>query len=185
MRIEYLKINIISMNMSYTNGSDFEKELVGLQSNMFSFALSLTADRTNAEDLMQETSLRVLNNREKYRPNTNFKGWVFTVMRNLFINNYHRGVRTQNMIDDSADLSYLGAQKDTEGLGTPDHELSLKEINKAIESLEDTYQIPFSMYLAGFKYKEIGDQLDLPIGTVKSRIFFARKQLQDQLRDFQ
>lgn len=175
----------MTMDRSYNKGSEFEKELVGLQSNMYSFALSLTADRTNAEDLMQETSLRVLNNKEKYRPNTNFKGWVFTVMRNLFINNYHRGVRTQNIIDDSADLSYLGAQQDTEGLGTPDHELSLKEINKAIESLENTYQIPFSMYLAGFKYKEIADQLDLPIGTVKSRIFFARKQLQEQLRDFQ
>lgn len=174
----------MSRNKSQSTGSEFEDALVGLQSNMFSFALSLTANRTNAEDLMQETSLRVLKNRDKYRPNTNFKGWVFTVMRNLFINNYHRGVRTQNIIDDSADLSYLGAQKDTEGLGTPEHELSLKEINNAIEALDDTYQIPFSMYLSGFKYKEIAEQLDLPIGTVKSRIFFARKQLQSQLYDF-
>lgn len=164
--------------------SDFERELVGLQSNMFSFALSLTADRTNAEDLMQETSLRVLNNKEKYKPDTNFKGWVFTVMRNLFINNYHRGVRTQNIIDDNADLSYLGAHTDSEGMGTPDHEVTLKEINKAIESLEDAYQVPFSLYLSGFKYKEISEQLELPIGTVKSRIFFARKRLQEQLRDF-
>lgn len=162
----------------------FEQDLVGLQPNMFSFALSLTANPINAEDLMQETSLKVLNNREKYRPNTNFKGWVFTVMRNLFINNYHRRVRTNNIIDDNADLLYVGSQKDTEGLGTPDHELSLKEINQAIETLDEIYQIPFSLYLSGFKYKEIADQLDLPIGTIKSRIFFARKQLQEQLRDF-
>ncbi|MDO5017152.1 MAG: RNA polymerase sigma factor [Porphyromonas sp.] len=164
--------------------NNFEEELIGLQPNMFSFALSLTADRFNAEDLLQETSLKVLANREKYKPNTNFKGWVFTVMRNLFINNYHRGVRTQKIIDDSADLSYLGSQKDTEGLGTPDHELSLKEINEAIESLDEAYQVPFSLYLSGFKYKEIADQLELPIGTVKSRIFFARKQLQSSLQDF-
>lgn len=164
--------------------ADFEKELVGLQPNMYSFALSLTANPTNAEDLMQETSLRVLDNRDKYRPNTNFKGWVFTVMRNLFINSYHRSVRTNNIIDDSADLSYIGSQRDTEGLGAPDHELSLKEINQAIEALDELYQIPFSLYLSGFKYKEIADQLDLPIGTIKSRIFFARKQLQEQLSDY-
>lgn len=164
--------------------ADFESELVGLQSNMYSFALSLTANPTNAEDLMQETSLRVLDNRDKYRPNTNFKGWVFTVMRNLFINSYHRNVRTNNIIDDSADLSYIGSQRDTEGLGTPDHELNLKEINQAIEALDELYQTPFSLYLSGFKYKEIADQLDLPIGTIKSRIFFARKQLQEQLSDY-
>lgn len=167
-----------------TNVAQFEQDLVGLQPNMFSFALSLTANPINAEDLMQETSLKVLINRDKYKPNTNFKGWVFTVMRNLFINNYHRNVRTNNIIDDSADLLHVGSQIDTEGLSTPDHEISLKEINQSIEALDEIYQIPFSLYLSGFKYKEIADQLDIPIGTVKSRIFFARKQLQDQLKDF-
>ncbi len=164
--------------------SDFEQELVGLQPNMYSFALSLTADPNNAEDLMQETSLKVLTNREKYYTNSNFKGWVLTVMRNLFINNYHRSIRTQNIIDDTADLAYIGSQTDTEGIGSPDHEFSLQEINTAIEALDETYQLPFTLYLSGFKYKEIAEKLNLPLGTIKSRIFFARKQLQTELSDF-
>lgn len=162
----------------------FEEKLLGLQPNMYSFALSLTANKERAEDLMQETSLKVLTNQEKFRENTNFKGWVFTVMRNLFINDYHRGVRTNNIFDVNADLSYTGAQLDSEGMGSPDHELSLQEINKAIDALEESFKVPFSMYVSGFKYKEIAEALDLPIGTVKSRIYFARKQLQETLADY-
>lgn len=162
----------------------FEDELVGLQSNMYSFALSLTSDQHQAEDLLQDTTLKVLNNREKYQANTNFKGWVFTVMRNLFINNYHRLVRTQNIFDSNADLSYMGSQEDSAGLGSPDHELSLKEINEAIEALDPALSTPFTMYTAGYKYKEIADELNIPLGTVKSRIFMARKYLQESLRNF-
>ncbi len=162
----------------------FEKELLGLQENMYSFALSLTADQTKAEDLMQDTTLKVLVNKEKYRDDTNFKGWVFTVMRNLFINDYHRTVRTRNIFDTNADLSYVGTVDEMEGLPSPDQEMSLKEINAAISSLTDEYKLPFSMYVSGYKYKEIAEALDLPIGTVKSRIFFARKRLQSNLRDF-
>ena len=162
----------------------FEDELVDLQSNMYSFALSLTSDQHQAEDLLQDTTLKVLNNREKYQANTNFKGWVFTVMRNLFINNYHRLVRTQTIFDANADLSYMGSQQDTAGLASPDHELSLKEINQAIDALDSSLSVPFTMYTAGYKYKEIADELNIPLGTVKSRIFMARKYLQEALRDF-
>lgn len=163
---------------------DFENELVELQPNLFSFALSLTADMHQAEDLTQDTTLKVLNNREKYQANTNFKGWVFTVMRNLFINNYHRLVRTQKIFDSNADISYMGTQRNSEGLATPDHEMSLQEINFAIDQLDPSLKEPFSMYVAGYKYKEIADVLDIPLGTVKSRIFMARKQLQETLADF-
>ena len=162
----------------------FEKELLGLQDNLFSFALSLTADQTKAEDLMQDTTLKVLVNRDKYRDDTNFKGWVFTVMRNLFINDYHRTVRTRNIFDTNADLTYVGTIDETEGLPTPDREMTLREINAAIDSLSDEYKLPFSMYVSGYKYKEIAETMSLPIGTVKSRIFFARKKLQASLKDF-
>ena len=162
----------------------FEKELLGLQDNLFSFALSLTADQTKAEDLMQDTTLKVLVNKDKYRTDTNFKGWVFTVMRNLFINDYHRTARTRNIFDTNADIAFVGTVDETEGLPSPDQEMTLKEINGAINSLSDEYKLPFSMYVSGYKYKEIAETLDLPIGTVKSRIFFARKKLQSNLKDF-
>lgn len=168
-----------------TNNKDgFEDRLVQLQGNMFSFALSLTADRDAAEDLTQDTSLKVLVNKDKFQEDTNFKGWVFTVMRNLFINNYHRIARTQTIIDSNVDLSYVGAQHDSEGLVAPDREMNLQEINQAIDALSQDMKEPFSMFVSGYKYKEIAETLDLPIGTVKSRIFFARKQLQEALRDF-
>ncbi len=172
------------MNHTTAPNAFIDEDLVRLQDNMFNFALSLTADRETAEDLRQETVLKVLSNRDKFRENTNFKGWVFTVMRNLFINNYHRIVRTHSIIDTNADLAYVGVQDDNSGLSTPYHELSLKEINGAIEDLNDDLKVPFSMYTAGYKYKEIADALDLPIGTVKSRIFFARKNLQEMLSDY-
>lgn len=161
-----------------------EDRLVQLQANMFNFALSLTANREAAEDLTQDTSLKVLVNKDKFQEDTNFKGWVFTVMRNLFINNYHRIARTQNIIDSNVDITFVGAQHDTEGLVAPDREMNLQEINQAIDSLSQDMKEPFSMFVSGYKYKEIAETLDLPIGTVKSRIFFARKQLQETLRDF-
>lgn len=172
------------MKNTTSSAAFFDESLVRLQDNMYSFALSLTADRETAEDLRQETTLKVLSNRDKYRENTNFKGWVFTVMRNLFINNYHRIVRSHSIIDEVADLAYVGPQCAGHSVSTPYHEISIKEINGAIESLSDELRHPFSMFLAGFKYKEIADALELPIGTVKSRIFFARKQLQTTLADY-
>lgn len=171
-------------NKNIVSRTVFENELVDLQPNMYSFALSLTADMHRAEDLTQDTTLKALDNRDKYQADTNFKGWVFTIMRNLFINNYHRIVRTQKIFDESTDIAIFGAQQDSTGLSAPDHEISLKEINQAIEQLDPSIKDPFSMYVAGYKYKEIADILDIPLGTVKSRIFMARKQLQDTLSDF-
>lgn len=162
----------------------FETELVALQDNLFSFALTLTSDTSRAEDLRQDTTLKVLTNRDKFKENTNFKGWVFTVMRNLFINDYHRLTRGRSIFDTSADLTYMGEEEESEGYIAPDNEMDLQEITQAIDSLTDEYKLPFSMYTAGFKYKEIADELSLPIGTVKSRIFFARKKLQDTLVDY-
>lgn len=170
--------------MKDPRSQQFDNALVELQDNMYSFALSLTADKETAEDLRQETSLKVLANRDKYRDNTNFKGWVFTVMRNIFINNYHRLVRAHSLIDENTDVAQVGLPSDTVSDFDPQHDLSLKEINAGIESLNDELKVPFSMYVSGYKYKEIAEVLDLPIGTVKSRIFFARKQLQEVLREF-
>ena len=170
--------------LTATSGDAFEQNLLSLQGNMYSFALSLTADSTKAQDLLQDTSLKVLCNKKKYRKDTNFKGWVFTVMRNLFINDYYRTARTRDIFDSNADISYLGAQKDSEGMQTPDRAVSLLEINQAIGDLDEEYRDPFGMYLAGYKYREIADRMNLPIGTVKSRIFFARKKLQESLSDY-
>lgn len=165
------------------NALQFKKNLLGLQENMMSFALMLTANRDDAQDLLQDTTLKVLDNQEKYVDNLNFKGWVLTVMRNIFINNYHKIVRTQTVVDQSVDLYNLDITND-DSFVTPDSLCQILEISKAIESLNNDLKIPFSMYLSGYKYNEIAERLKLPLGTVKSRIFFARQELQQKLKDY-
>lgn len=165
------------------NASQFQQKLLGLQENMLNFALSLTANRDDAQDLLQDTTLKVLNNQEKFIDNVNFKGWVLTVMRNIFINNYYKVVRAQTVVDSSADLYNLDVVNES-GFDSPDKAYQIQEISKAIDRLSDEFKIPFSMFLSGYKYYEIGEKLDLPLGTVKSRIFFARQELQKSLKDF-
>ena len=165
------------------NALQFQKNLLSMQENMMNFALMLTANRDDAEDLMQDTTLKVLDNREKFVDNVNFKGWVLTVMRNIFINNYHKIVRTQTLVDQGVDLYNLDVVNES-GFDSPDGSFQIQEITKAIESLNNDLKIPFSMYLSGYKYNEIAEKLNLPLGTVKSRIFFARQDLQKKLKDY-
>jgi RNA polymerase sigma-70 factor (ECF subfamily) len=158
----------------------FQEKILSIQKNMYSFAMLLTANRYDAEDLLQETTLRVLNNQEKYADNTNFKGWVLTIMRNIFINNYRKELRSQIIVDQTGDLYHLNISENSRW-ENPEETLTVKEIRFIINSLNDDLKIPFSMYLDGYKYNEISEKLALPLGTVKSRIFFARQELQRNL----
>jgi len=168
--------------MATTNG--FNERLLTLQDNLKSFAYTLTSNRDDAEDLLQDTTLKALDNQDKYYENVNFKGWVFTIMRNIFINNYRRIVRNQTMVDQTEDLYHLNLPQDS-GFDTPDGYYTVNEIMTAINKFAPEYKIPFSMHVAGYKYQEIADKMGLPLGTVKSRIFFARQRLQEFLRDYE
>ena len=163
--------------------SKFQSNLMNLQSNMLNFAYMLTSNRDDAYDLLQDTTLKVLDNESKYAENTNFKGWVFTIMRNIFINNYRRTARAATMIDTTDNLYHLNLSQDS-GLESPEDSYGASEIGAAIESFSDEYRIPFSMHVAGYKYNEIAEKMNLPLGTVKSRIFFARQRLQRALKDY-
>ncbi len=161
----------------------FKQKILGLQGNLFNFACQLTSNREAAQDLVQDTTLKVLDNESKYVDNVNFKGWVFTIMRNIFINNYRRQVRSATIIDTTEDLYHLNVSQ-ASGMSTPEGSYAAKEISIAINEFSDDYKVPFSMYLAGYKYGEIAESMGLPLGTVKSRIFFARKRLQTRLKDY-
>ena len=162
---------------------NFKDRLVGLQGNLLSFAYQLTSNREEAEDLLQDTTLKALDNEEKYVDNKNFKGWIFTIMRNIFINNYRQQVRQATVVDKTEDLYHLNISQES-GINTPEGSYAVKEISHAVSGFTDDYRIPFNMYVAGYKYNEIADKLGLPLGTVKSRIFFARKRLRNQLGDY-
>ena len=159
-----------------------QKDLIGMQDYMKNFARSLTKDEADAEDLTQDTTLRVLNNYDKFVDHVNFKGWVLKIMRNIFINNYHKLVRTQELIDYNVDAYNVPLMSDG-GENTPEGSMDIKEITEAISALQPTLKEPFSMYVSGYKYSEIAETLGIPLGTVKSRIFFARQELQRKLRD--
>ncbi|WP_289288197.1 RNA polymerase sigma factor [uncultured Muribaculum sp.] len=161
----------------------FQGKLLSLQSNLLNFAYMLTSNYDDAYDLLQDTTLKALDNEDKYVDNVNFKGWVFTIMRNIFINNYRKVVRSSTVVDKTEDLYHLNLPQDS-GFQTPEGSFAAMEITKAINSFSDEYRVPFSMHVAGYKYNEIAEKMNLPLGTVKSRIFFARQKHQQQFHDY-
>ena len=161
----------------------FKRDLLMMQSELQRLAFKLTADKEEADDLLQDTSLKALENMEKYTPDTNFKAWLYTIMRNIFINNYRRVVREQTFVDYTDNLYNIDSAQLTKDSIT-ENDYDRKELYRAVNSLPDSYRVPFSMFVSGFKYREIAAKLSLPLGTVKSRIFFTRRCLQEELKDF-
>lgn len=161
----------------------FAQNLLNVQTELLNFAYKLTSDREDANDLLQETSLKALDNEEKYTAETNFKGWIYTIMRNIFINNYRKTLRDQTYVDQTDNLFYLNQNIDIETDST-EGSYDLKEMRRIVNALPKEYRVPFAMYVSGFKYREIADKLNLPLGTIKSRIYFMRQKLQKELKDF-
>ena len=162
---------------------DFNNMLLGLQGKLYNYALSLTAEREKADDLLQETMLKALSNREKFVSDTNLSAWLYTIMKNTFINEYRRNIKTRSSGDSSDNFLTTSLTSRSE-YPSAESAYSFVEISKTILSLEDEYRIPFTMFLEGYKYKEIAGELGLPLGTVKSRIFFTRKKLEKVLVEY-
>lgn len=160
---------------------EFTNQLFSLNSSLNAFAYNLTKNSEEAKDLYQETTLRAISNREKFNPGTNFKAWMFTIMKNIFINQYRKKQKANTVIDKTENLFYLNSGKNTIR-NEADTNISLNEIQHMIENLDDGLKIPFELHFEGYKYQEISDQLNLPLGTVKSRIFFARKALKQKIK---
>jgi len=163
---------------------EFNHKLISLEDNMGRFALSLTYNTEKAKDLLQETYLKALTYKDKYVEVANFKAWAFTIMKNTFINNYRKSVRENTIFFKIENLSLLANLPESQ-LARPDSEIASREINNDIEALDNEFKIPFRMHTEGYKYKEIAQNLNLKIGTVKSRIFFARRKLMATLSDYQ
>lgn len=161
---------------------EFNYQVTTFQDKLSAFAQSLTKDEEDAKDLFQETVLKAMKYRDKFASPTNLKAWLYTIMKNTFINDYRRKKLVTMVHDDSPNDFVLNSERST--LQTQTSHLYTEEILNKIESLDADYRIPFTKYLEGFKYKEISEALNLPLGTVKSRIYVARQQLMEQLRDF-
>lgn len=162
---------------------EFNQELISYQNPLKYFALKLTSDNDDAEDLLQETFLKALKYKDKFEKKTNLKAWLYTIMKNTFINNYRRKVRKRTIMDNTDDNYFVNQSKHISAV-SPESEYNHKEIVKIVDRLNEECRLPFEMHYKGYKYKEIADQLDMPIGTVKSRIFLARKKLTHELKEY-
>ena len=163
--------------------ANFAQNLLSLQPELLNFAYKLTADHEEANDLLQETSLKALDNEDKYTDETNFKGWIYTIMRNIFINSYRKTLRDQTYVDNTDNQFFLNLGVDIE-VDSTEVAYDLKEIRHIVNGLSKEYRVPFAMYVSGFKYREIAERLGLPLGTVKSRIYITRQKLQQDLKGF-
>lgn len=155
---------------------DFNQMLVSNAEFLKPFAATLTRDSEDAKDLFQETLYRALANKEKYNVGTNVKAWLYTIMRNIFINNYRRKNRVLTVLDDTPN-EYLLNLSQTATSNAAISNINIKEIQEAIHNLPEIFKNPFLLYYDGYKYHEIADILGEPLGTIKSRIHFARKLL--------
>jgi RNA polymerase sigma-70 factor (ECF subfamily) len=162
---------------------EFNQMLVNNAEFLKPFAMTLTRDNETAKDLFQETLYRALANKDKYNVGTNIKAWLYTIMRNIFINNYRRKVK-QNTILDSTPNEFLINLNQAVTVNEAVAGINMKEITTAIHNLPDIFRNPFLLYFDGFKYHEIADMLGEPLGTIKSRIHFARKLLKEQIQRF-
>lgn len=162
---------------------EFDNIVVNNTEYLKPFAVTLTRDNETAKDLLQETMYRALANRDKYNVGTNIKAWLYTIMRNIFINDYRRKSK-QNTVLDNGVNDFLLDSKQHAVVNKAESILQLKEVQQAVYKLPDIFRNPFMLYFEGYKYNEIAAMLHEPLGTIKSRIHFARKLLKEQLTRF-
>lgn len=162
---------------------DFNDQITNERQALKSYALQLTKNMEDANDLVQETMLKAFTYRSKFTEGTNLKGWLYTIMRNSFINNYRKLVRRNTFIDTTDNSYYLDAGTEIAKNAGEQNFLS-KDLQTAIEELPHDLKKTFSLNMKGFKYHEIAEQLDIPIGTVKTRIFVAKRKLRKKLKTY-
>ncbi|MEB2776603.1 RNA polymerase sigma factor [Algoriphagus sp. D3-2-R+10] len=159
---------------------EFSYPLDKLSGVLKPFALKLTRDLDDANDLLQDTMVKAFTNQDKFAEGTNLKAWLYTIMKNTFITNYQKMVRRATFVDTTDNMHFInssGALIENSAYG----EFAMDDIYEAIDKLDETFSTPFLLYYRGFKYHEIAERLSIPIGTVKNRIHIARKNLKDDL----
>ena len=165
------------------SAAEFNDLLLSNADPLKPFAVSLTHDQEIAKDLFQETLYKALANRDKYSTGTNIKAWLFTIMRNIFINDYRRKIKQRMIFVHSANEQLFNSAKLVVSNGG-ENAMQLKEINNAIYQIPQIFKVPFLLYFEGYHYHEISESLNEPLGTIKSRIHFARKLLKEKINRY-
>lgn len=146
-------------------------------------ALNFTKDVEDANDLVQDTMLKAIRFYNNFEEGTNFKGWLFVIMKNTFINNYRKIAKSKTLITQEDDISSTNLMYSSEKNGSIS-KMIVDDIQKALNHIPEVYSVPFVKYFEGFKYYEIADELGIPLGTVKTRIHVAREMLKKYLKTY-
>ena len=154
----------------------FTGDLIGMQKQLYYYALRLTDDREYANDLVQETSYKALKHKKRLQNREHIRAWLYTILKNTYIN-YLRSSQSKNLDFDSAEVDLFSNTGSEGGYPPPDIQLQIKELREQIKHLPYTYEKPINMMLSGYSYKEIAQQMAIPIGTVKSRIHLGKKRI--------
>jgi len=162
---------------------EFNHRMISFNDSLTNYSMSLTSNKDDANDLLQDTYLKALLNKEKFDPSTNMKAWTHIIMKNTFINNYRKSRIQNNLHDDTDDLYYINQGQVNNG---HNHEYIYDsgQIMEQIKEMDNDQSSVFIMNMEGYKYKEIAEKMDLPIGTVKSRIFLTRKKISEKFKEY-
>lgn len=158
--------------------TELSLEIVNLRSTLHALTRRFTSNPDESLDLLQETILRALRYKNNFREGTNLKGWLFTIMRNTFINEYRKDQKARSY------YSYTSKASDTTQRTSAFDPVEFADIWKQVDALPEELMIPFKMHISGYKYQEIADHQGIPLGTVKNRIFHARKEIQKKLAGY-
>src|SRR5690606_7287792 len=165
---------------SSMNKLEFNTLVIQQADSLKTYARNFTRDQDDANDLVQDTLLKAVTYFKNFKDGTNLKGWLYTIMKNTFINNYRRVVKTNSFITKEEEITNANlVVSATSNRG--ENKFVMEDINHALSNLSEDYYVPFTMYFEGYKYHEISDYLNLPIGTVKTRIHVARKVMKKTL----
>jgi len=159
---------------------NFDTQILNFEGKLTGYANKLTCNREKAKDLLHDTFCKALANKDKFKEDSNLKAWLYSIMKNTYINEYRRAVKGNKIFDYTKDLIYQDQNKHMILNSGSNH--SIKDILIAIDSLHYRHRLPFMMSFEGYTYKEIARLLNLPLGTVKIHIFNARKKLQTILK---
>jgi RNA polymerase sigma-70 factor (ECF subfamily) len=170
----------------------FETEALSFLDALYRTALRMTRSEAEAEDIVQETYIRAFRFKEQFTPGTNLKAWLFRILTNTFINQYRRKAsrpETTELDDVEESILYRHMRDVSPGSSSPDPEAELidktlsSEVKEALEALPEKFRTTLLLDVEGFSYKEIAEMLDIPMGTVMSRLHRGRKFLQKRLYD--
>jgi RNA polymerase sigma-70 factor, ECF subfamily len=177
-------------NIKTDKEREFLEEAVPHMNFLYSFGRHLTGNSDDADDLVQDTYLKAYKYWDKYEKGTNIRAWLFRIMKNSYINRYRKEVKEPNLVDFDEIQDFYTSLKE---VSNDEQDLEAKifggilddDVSKALDSLPPDFKtVVILCDIEGLSYEEIADFIDIPVGTVRSRLHRGRKMLQSQLFDY-